>query len=353
MQNCHNDMLKYHNHEVTLPQPEQDEMRARRDTNRDRLKAGLKRNSEPAPKAFQSQGSYAHRTMVQHPDKDYDIDDGVCFNLEELKGSRGGDKTPHDAKEMVRAALHNETFKEPPEVRTNCVRIHYNEGYHMDVPVYREIVEDDWPGEPKVHWEIAGADWKLSDPKGVTSWFQEENKSQSPDAENGRQLRRIVRLIKAFARSRQSWKDHIASGFMISVLVVECYRANEDREDHALYETLAAIRDRLQWDLVVEHPAVEGEYLTKDSDDTKARFLREKLDWAMDKLNVLSDFNCTRKQALEAWDKVFNTSFFANQLAEGDVTAASSAGAAAGGILVEDSRPPSRPVDKRGGGRYA
>ena len=352
MHNCHNDLLKYHNHRVTLPQAEREEMQARRDTNRRRLEAGLEEAGEPSPKSFQSQGSYAHRTMVQHPDKDYDIDDGVYFDLADLKGPRGGDKPSHDAKEMVRVALHDERFKEPPEVRTNCVRIHYNEGYHMDVPVYREIVEKDWTGQPRVYWEIAGADWRPSDPKGVTDWFQKENECQSPDTENGRQLRRMVRLIKAFARSRQSWKDHIASGFMISVLVVERYRANEGREDRALYDTIAAIRDRLQLNLVVEHPVVEGEHLTKGFDDARARFLSEKLDWAMGKLDVLFEPSCTRKQALEAWDRVFDTGFFSDRLSADDAAAETSAGATTSGILMGKSSP-SRAVDKQGGGRYA
>lgn len=254
---------------------------------------------------------------------------------------------------MVRAALHDERFKEPPEVRTNCVRIHYDQGYHMDVPVYRQIVEEDWAGNQKTSWEVAGADWKPSDPKGVTDWFQKENESQSPDAENGRQLRRVVRLIKAFARSRPSWKDHIASGFMISVLVVERYRGNEGREDRALFDTMVAMIDRLRWDLKVKHPVVEGEYLTKGTDDARARFLLEKLEWAMDKLDALSEPGCKRKQALEAWDKVFNTGFFTDQLSDDDAATKNSAGAVAAGILTDQTRPPNNPVDKRGGGRYA
>ena len=101
MYNCHNDILAYHDKEVTLPKEERDEMRERRDTNRDRLKNGLENEGEPKPADFQSQGSYAHHTMVQHKDKDYDIDDGVYFWQDDLKGPKGGDKTPRQAKEMV------------------------------------------------------------------------------------------------------------------------------------------------------------------------------------------------------------------------------------------------------------
>lgn len=353
MHNCHKEVLKYHNHNVTLPQPEQQEMRERRDTNRKRLKDGLVRDKQPAPKDFQSQGSYAHRTMVQHPEKDYDIDDGVLFDMTDLKGKRGGDLSTNAAKEMVRAALHNEQFKEPPKVRTNCVRVYYDAGYHMDVPVYREVVTKDWIGKEQIHWEIASSEWKLADPKGVTAWFQTENAQQSPDEENGRQLRRVVRLIKAFARSRSSWRDRIASGFMISVLVVEQYRPNADREDQALYDTMVAIRDRLYGNLEVAHPVVKEQYLTTGPDDAKARFLRDKLDSAMADLDVLCEPDCTNEQALKAWDAVFSTDFFIGELSDDETSNKDVAGVASVGLLKTGAHPPRMPVNKRGGGSYA
>ena len=350
MYNCHDDLLAYHNHKVTLPQPERQEMRDRRDTNRDRLQGGLQ-DDDPDPKDFQSQGSYAHHTMVRHPNKDYDIDDGVIFLLEDLKGPRGGNKTPHEAKEMVRIALHSDQFNEPPEVRTNCVRVHYEAGYHVDVPVYREVETEDNFGKKETHLEIASSEWKLADPAGVTEWFNQQNTEQSPDKTNGRQMRRIVRLIKAFARSRDSWPMQIASGFMISTLVVERYCSNEAREDVALYDTIAAIKNRLDLDLQIMHPVVNSDQLTKGHNDTRAKFLRERLDWAISKLSVLFQADCTHRQALKAWDAVFNTNFFIDRLPP-DAGGSPAGSAGTSGILVSGQRPRSA-VHKRGGGRYA
>ncbi len=91
-------------------------MRDRRDANRDRLKKGLKSNNKPAPREFVKQGSYAMKTMVQHPDKDYDIDDGVYFNKEDLVGDRGAEMSGLQARQMVRDALDDGSFKTPPEV---------------------------------------------------------------------------------------------------------------------------------------------------------------------------------------------------------------------------------------------
>jgi hypothetical protein len=338
-------------------------MRERRDANRRRLKGGLIRDESPTPIACHSQGSYAMHTMVQQTDKDYDIDDGGYFTKESLQGPRGGDKSASDAKEMVRKALHTDSFKKPPDVLKNCVRVYYDAGYHVDVPVYRKFVRTNAQGEEVVVYELASSDWKRSDPRAVTSWFLNENKRQSPDQENGGQLRRVTRLLKAFARSRDSWKGRIATGFMITKLVTEKYVAHPNREDKTLYDTMVAIRDRLNHDLEIAHPTVEGEYLTKGTDDARARIFGEKLDEAIDKLAVLFDSCCSRERALKAWDQVFNTAFFRNRIEsdeERDKSVANKAAAARSGstsatILIDRSkeRAAQAAVDKRGGGRYA
>ena len=76
-------------------------MRKRRNANRDRLKKGLKTNEKPASREFVTQGSYAMKTMVQHPDSDYDIDDGVYFCKEDLVGDRGAELSGLQARQMV------------------------------------------------------------------------------------------------------------------------------------------------------------------------------------------------------------------------------------------------------------
>ena len=355
MYDCHDDILAYHNEEVTLSKIEQDEMRDRRDTNRQRLKDGLKRDEETAPSEFQSQGSYAHHTMVQQPDKDYDIDDGVYFWKDDLEEPNGGDKTPLDAKKMIQKALDDARFNKSPEVRTNCVRVYYDKGYHLDVPVYRKVKTN---GEGEIYSELASSDWKESDPAEVTRWFQRENESQSPDTTNGRQLRRQTRLNKAFARSRGSWRPRIATGFMITTLIVnECYRADVDREDKALYDTMVAMHDRLNRDLEIQHPIIEDENLTKDSGEGRTKFLREKLNWAIDELDVLFKTDCTQSQALKAWDKVFDTTFFSDRINDEETEnqkAEDTTGLGAT-ILIKDGEEAAKeePVDKRGGGRYA
>lgn len=313
MFDCADDVLAHHDDKVTLPQAERTDMRNRRDANRDRLKKGLKENGKPAPREFASQGSYAMKTMVRDLDRDYDIDDGAYFNKEDLVGDRGGEMSALQSRQMVRDALDDGSFKTPPEVRTNCVRVVYEAGYCVDVPVYRRIaVKDSWGNESYLH-ELASSDWKRSDARAVTKWFEDENTKLSPDTDNGRQVRRIVRQIKKYSRSRESWKGQILSGFGITKLVMECFRGNAAREDEALYDTMKAIRDRLNWNLVVQHPVLTGDTITKGTDDSRARFLCEKLTDAISNLAPLFETDCTRAKALKRWDKVFATTFFSER----------------------------------------
>jgi hypothetical protein len=351
---CSKDVVAYHNDDVTLPQAERTQMRDRRDANRKRILDGLEDNNDPEPIEFCKQGSYAMKTMVQHPDSQYDIDDGIYFEKEDLVGRNGGYKSALDARYMVRDAVDDGCFITAPEVCQNCIRVYYEAGYHVDIPVYRRVVAKDFFGNEQEYFELASSDWKRSDARNVTEWFNKENHSKSPDKENGRQLRRIVRYIKDFAQSRSSW-DGKTNGFMITVLVVECYQPNLGRDDIALHDTMAAIRNRMKFNLVVNHPVTPNDTITKGADDLKARFLRDRLDDAITWLKVLSESSCTREKALSAWDKVFNTEYFSNRYDGEDAVTEASAGppVLSSGIIRSWSSEGPRPVQKEGGGRYA
>jgi len=153
--------------------------------NRDRLKSGLERNGSPKAIGSRTQGSYAMRTMIQHDRGNYDVDDGVYFKRDSLKNDQGEDKSPEDVRKMVSDALQDKRFADQPEPRNNCVRVYYKqEGYHVDVPIYRENrTTDPFTGVEKKWFEIAAGDkWRTSDPLANTKWFKDENDSKSPDA---------------------------------------------------------------------------------------------------------------------------------------------------------------------------
>jgi len=309
MIDCAKDVRAYHNQEVTLPKAEQDKMRDRRNVNRMRLRNGLAKADKPAPVEFVKQGSYAMKTMIRDPANDYDIDDGVYFRKEDLVGGRNAEMTSLQARQMVRDAVDYGKFKQAPEVRSNCVRVFYDVGYHVDLPVYRRVETSTIFGDD-VHYELAASSgWERSDARNVSDWYENE-RAKSAD---GQQLRRINRDLKKYARSRHSWRAGMLSGFGISVLLVERFR-HDDREDCALYETMVAIRDRLVLDLQVAHPVTIGDYITGGSDDARARAFRDKLSDAIGWLQPLFRVDCTRERALRCWDKVFATTFFGERL---------------------------------------
>lgn len=313
MFDCADDVLAHHDDKVTLPQAERTAMHDRRNANRDRLKRGLKEANKPTPREFISQGSYAMKTMVQHPENDYDIDDGVYFSKESLVGERGAEMSALQVRQMVRDALDDGSFNTPPEVRKSCVRVYYEAGFYVDVPPYRRVTTKDVFGGESYHYELASSEWRRSDARDVTDWFEKQNKDKSPDADHGRQLRRIARQIKKFARRRDSWKGQILSGFGITKLVTECFRGDASREDVALYETMKGIRDRLTVNLVVAHPVTPNETITSGADDARAAFLRDRLAEALTAMAPLFEHDCTRKKALKCWDKVYATDFFSDR----------------------------------------
>lgn len=336
-------VTKYHNDQVSLPGKEQTQMRNRRNANRDRLKKGLKSNGKPAPIGCHSQGSYRMWTMVQDADNDFDIDDGVYFKDGDLVGPNGGKMNALQVRQMVCEALQVENkFKRAPEVLKNCVRVYYNEGHHVDVPAYRRIESKClWTGGVTYTYELASSDWKRSDPKQVTNWFNATNKSLSPDSGvNGGQFRRVVRMLKKFARSRSSWKTSMASGFMLTKLAQEEFLAVEGREDKALRETMRRIYERLSWNTTIDHPVPDCGTLTKEGDG-RPGFLRDRLKENLKHLEVLDEPGCSHDQAMKAWDKVFNCDWFAQQPTPERTSAASVCGE------------PTAAIEKRGGGRYA
>jgi len=315
MIDCAKEIEKFHDKNVRLSEAERDEMRQRRKANQDRLKAGLKKNEKPLPKWHVKQGSYATHTMVLPPDKDpkpdYDIDDGAVFTRDDLKGSQGGNMTPHEAREIVRDALDDGSFKEPPETLKNCVRVHYDAGYHVDIPTYREFDND----SGNTCLELASSEWRKSDPTDLTEWFNETVVERSPDDTNGRQMRREVCLLKKFARSRKSWK--MPSGLIMSVLANESYMPNNRRDDEALYDLMQGIYNLLHvTGHTVNNPCDASEELTKGIDDPKMQELEDRLAWVLDRLRDVKNEICDREEAMKRWNEAFNTDFFSQFIEE-------------------------------------
>jgi hypothetical protein len=308
MKDCSNDILKYHDDEVTLSPKTRENLRANRNANRDRLKRGLETNKKPKPDEFIIQGSYAMKTMTQHAKNDYDIDDGAAFAEEKLKAEDGTPLTPQQAKEMVRDALvEGGGLSEDPIVKKNCVRVKYAAGHHVDIPVYR--VKRTGATAKK---ELAGEEWRDSNPTEITDWFRQVESDTHKSGETEPQLRRVVRLAKKYSRRNLEAKS--PSGLILTVLTTEQYKIYDGREDRALREAFRKIRDRLVRDKAVNNPANQSEVLTREDDAEKINSLIDQISASLKVLDTLDKPNCRRSEALKAWKDVMKTDYFDTEI---------------------------------------
>lgn len=339
---CNKELKGYHADKVNLSNDDQTEMRGRRDSGRTRLKNGLAKAGHPLPEEFSSQGSYAMRTMVQDDACDYDIDDGVYFDKEDLKNADGDYVSARDARTRVRNALKDDRLAYDAVVKANCVRQQYPDGYHIDIPTYRAIRSKDIWGNQVVEYELAsGDDWVKSDARKVTRWYNDVVGSELKVGQSDTsQLRRITKLTKKMARSRVAWKKKTTSGICITKLVVDHFVARPDRDDDALRHTWNAIKSQLALSQCISHPVYTDKNLAEEGDECVV-FFRDCLDDALETLKVLDEYDCTRKKAGDAWDKVFNTDYFSVQMAKDDTAAKSllRPAAAAAASLTFPSRP--------------
>lgn len=284
---------------VILPKVEKNKLFEKKKLNIDRLKEGLKKYNEENDTSYKIaenivQGSVAMSTVIKNENNDYDIDVAIIFDKSNIPE---GTTT---VKNIVVNALKMKCtgFKVPPYAKTNCVRIEYCDGYHIDFAIYRRFRDENG----KFQYEHCGSEWRSRDPKAITAWFIQENKNKDY------KLRELVRLLKMFSRSREYWS--MPGGLVQSVLANEKYQTYS-RVDERFYYTLKAIRDRLFWNKDVYNPTDASQTLKLiKKDDEKINNLYNRLTIYLNKLDILFDPNCTKKQAMDAWKEFFNHDFW-------------------------------------------
>lgn len=301
---------KFYRNEVVLHSADQHKLREKKDLNVNRLKSGLKEYNEEKGTNYKIcedrvQGSMAMHTVVQNDEKDYDIDVAIVFEKENL-----GEIGARAARNLVANALRRKAgqFAEEPEVKTSCVRIKYQDGYHVDFAVYRRYRETP---NGEYQYEHAGAEWTKRGIRAVEDWFREETAIKGDD------LRKMVRLSKMFCRSRDTWV--MPSGLLQTVLCDE-QLDEHDRIDEQFYGTIERIVNRLEVSLEVNAPVDNGRLLTsRDADLTRMRNWKNRLSTQLEKLSILFDDDCTYAQALDAWSGFFQHDYWTS-LASNAVT---------------------------------
>lgn len=292
---------------VVLSQDEQNNLHNKKDLNIQRLKDGLKEynienNTSYTIAETCVQGSMAMSTVVQNEDGDYDIDVAVVFDKSVL-----GDKGAQATRNLVANALKRKTkqFNAEPEVKTSCVRIKYEDGYHIDFAVYRRHYDS---GNECWIYEHAGSDWSVRELKGLTEWF----KSQNNDSDG--KLRKVIRLSKMFCKSRKSWKN-MPSGLLQTVLCDEKLQQSYERIDELFYYTMQEIVNRLETSTSVEAHVDDGRDLTpRDIDCKRMTNWKNRLKSKLEDLKVLFSDECTKDDAIQAWYGFFNHDYWGGQV---------------------------------------
>jgi hypothetical protein len=314
---------KFRDQKVTLPTDMRAMLLAHRKANADRIITRLPEFHDKARVGetnFKSQGSFAMDTVIQtrFTEEEYDIDYGLVIRKSQLANKDGSEMTSDEVKELIRDVLKDDRFSRQPRIMSNCVRVFYADDddykHHVDFPIYREFEDDD---ENSIR-EIAGeTGWFKSNPTRVNEWLEDLVAAKNNEKEEaGTQMRRMVKLLKRFCRSRGDWD--MPNGMKLTMLVSECFQFCE-REDEAFYQLLKNIKSQLLWNLVIENLADENipkAKLTKTTQDQNVVTLREKVNEAINELAILFKSDCKKEDARRAWDWVFQSDGFFKELEE-------------------------------------
>jgi Cyclic GMP-AMP synthase DncV-like, nucleotidyltransferase domain len=299
---AHKLVSSFRKEHIDLTRAQQADMKSRRDTNLERVKKGLEAKNWPAVAETINQGGYAMKTMTQQPEKDdetrWDIDLGVVFEEDDAVGARL-------TRNRVCEALAEKTknLKITPELKNKCVRIVYAEGYQVDLPVFKRIEKNDGT----YTYEVSlGNEWTASDPKAINKWFSDSCSDLSPEASNF-QLRRIVRMMKYFAKVRAlATGSKFPGGLLITALTVNNYVAHEGRDDLSFRDTLSAMQTKLLLGLPIY---ANGVRVDRDQDNARLTRLRESVESATSWLDAPGD-DATAEKVRAAWKKVFRHTYF-------------------------------------------
>lgn len=230
---------------ITLSQSKRSSIIASRNAIRDKIKNFFKGKKEKVP-SFYIQGSFAtHTALAPLLNEEVDIDDGLYLNNIESDDMEKW-PSPKDAHKEIMDALEGHT-QDGCEDKTSCVRVIYQNNYHVDIPVY--IMKDD-------HAYLANTksnEWVLSDSKDFKDWYADKIK------EDSEQARRITRYIKA-------WRDYNKvkmTSIEIAILVAEHF-VQDDSDLISLKKTLNAMYLDVMENQSIYKPVSPNENLWED-----------------------------------------------------------------------------------------
>ena len=305
MFNLSSDFRAFYDEYVVLPGETQSDLSKKKNNNIKWLKEGLVEYNKVKLTSYAIaetivQGSMAMHTAVQNDNKDYDIDVAIVMDKDTI-GSIGSLAIKNVIVDALKLKCPN--YKDEPEAKTNCVRIYYAEGYHIDFAIYRRYADY----YNCITFDHAGSTWRARDPKAINGWFQDLIKKKGQD------LRAVVRLLKMFCKSRESWQ--MPGGLILSVLCAEQF-IQYDRLDYTFYMTIKGIRDRLVISQHITNPTdITSSLILTEKHKSEVENLLSRLDSYIGKLDPLFQSNCTETIARGLWRDFFNHAFWESSTA--------------------------------------
>lgn len=292
MADLHSEFTTFHDR-VALTSGKKESLRKSRDAIRERIRKHFHENLKVELPKFRGQGSYAMGTTVNPLDGEFDIDDGVYLqHLDETDDSEW--PTPETVHRWLVKATDGHTNEKPIDKRT-CVRVRYAGQYHVDLPPYAKLNSEYMLAEK------GAKGWHRSDPKGLTDWFKDHVKEQ------GQQLRRVVRYLKAWADFQSGRRGKMPSGLILTVLATQNFRADE-RDDVSLADIANAISNTVNPVFCVYNPVDSEEELTaRLTDEQKVRFQEAILVLASDAAEAIDTDD--REEASKLWRRQLGDRF--------------------------------------------
>lgn len=256
-----NDLFLEFNEAIKLKPEKKSSLRTSRNAIREDIKKYFDETLKVTKPKFWGQGSYMMNTIIKPIEGEYDIDDGVY--LEHL-ASKEEDNWPSTSTvhNWIMNAVKDRTST-PPQDKNTCVRVIYKDDYHIDLPIYIKGKDMD---HPKLAHKSKG--WVDSDPKKLTNWFNDEV------AENGDQLKRLIRYFKAWKDFKKNG-DKFPSGMIFTILAANHYLEDYEEDDDSAFIAVAKeIYDSLANNFSLKRPVFPEEELLNDwSESAKAAFL--------------------------------------------------------------------------------
>jgi hypothetical protein len=253
MANLHAKFGKFHD-KIALTSAKKKFLRTSRDAVRERIRKYFRDTLKVKVPKFHQQGSFPMVTTIIPLNGEFDVDDGVYLqHLDETDDSDWPE--PSEVHRWLVEATAGQTNEKPIDKET-CVRVQYAGQYHIDMPSYATRDGVYYLSKKK-------GGWFSSDPKAITDWFRGEV------ADQGEQLRRMVRCIKAWADYQAQERGEFVSSIILTVLVAEEFISDE-RDDQAMKKTAEAVWQRIRWGVNVYNPKDSSECMSdRLSEDQK------------------------------------------------------------------------------------